>query len=152
MKDKSSGTGRLATGTMPPDSDGLGAIVGDNFAIGAVPEVNGEGAVEERGYVPTRHELMIIARYWLKEVRTIEFDWFFCGCFGSTDMRVRPYGYRRLRRIEQILGADAIEILDREINSEFEAEVGPRLWKMFLEGEEPERDQRGVPVLPPLPD
>jgi hypothetical protein len=124
--------------------------MGGNLTVGAVPEVNGEGAVEERGNVPTRHELMIIARYWLKKVRTIEFDWFYYACVGSTDIRVQPYGYRRLGRIEQILGADAIDILEREINSELEAKVGPRLWKMFFKGEKPERDQRGVPVISPF--
>jgi hypothetical protein len=140
---------RLETEPLPSDSDGLGAIVVGNAVIGDVPEVNGEGALEENKFVPTRHELSILARYWLKEVLTIRFDCFVYAYSGSREIRVPPYAYRRLGRIERILGADAIETLGREVMSELEPKVDPRLWKMFLEGEEPRRDERGLPVITP---
>ena len=131
---------------LPPDSDGLGVIMAGNCRVGCVPEVNGEGALEENGFVPTRHELPILASYWLEKVLTLNFDWFYYRQTGSSEIRVKPYAYRRLARIEQILGADAIETLDREVMSELEAKVDPQIWKMFLNGEEPERDEHGVPV------
>jgi hypothetical protein len=134
---------------LTPDAEGLGAIAVGNFAIGVVDEVNGKGALEENGFVPTRHELSILARYWLEKVLTMQFDCFLYAESGSTESRVLPYANRRLRRIEQILGADAIETLDREVMSQREAKVEPWLWKMFVEGKEPARDEHGLPV-PPL--
>ena len=137
---------RMPPVTLPPDSEGLGAFVGDNHVVGAVDEVNGEGALEVNEFVPTRHELSILARYWLEKVLTINFDWFYYRQTGSSEMRVKPYAYRRLARIERILGADAIESLDREVMSQRAAKVEPWLWKMFVEGEEPARDEDGLPV------
>ena len=135
---------------LSPDSDGPGAIRAGNCRIGCVPEVNGEGALEENGFVPTRHELSILARYWLEEVLTINFDWFYYRQTGSSEMRVKPYAYRRFARIERILGGDAIESLEREVMSQRAAKVEPWLWKMFVEGEEPARDEHGLPVPTPL--
>jgi hypothetical protein len=134
---------------LPPDAEGLGAIAVGNFAIGVVDEVNGKGALEENGFVPTRHELSILARYWLEKVLTMKFNCFLYAESGSTEIRVLPYAYRRLARIGRILGADAIETLDREAMSQREAKVEPWLWEMFVEGKEPARDERGLPV-PPL--
>jgi hypothetical protein len=54
-------------GVLTPDSDYLGAFGCGSLVIGWVPEVNGEGAVEAKEFVPTRHELSIIARHWLRE-------------------------------------------------------------------------------------
>jgi hypothetical protein len=135
---------------LPPDSDGLGAIRAGNFRIGCAPKVNGDGgALEENGFVPTRHELSIVARYWLEEVLTLNFDWFCYRQAGGSEMRVRPYAYRRLARVERILGADAIKSLEREVMSQRAAKENPWLWKMFLEGEEPARDEDGLPVPTP---
>jgi hypothetical protein len=141
-------TARRLTGTLTPDSEGFGPI-GGLIGIGIVPEVNGEGALEATEFVPTRHELSIIARYWLKERVNVRFNWFCFGDSGSREIRIDPFAYRRLGRIKQILGEDAIQKLHDEVMSELEAKVDPRLWKMFLNGEEPERGEYGFPVLPP---
>ena len=80
---------------------------------------------------------------------TINFDWFYYRQTGSSEIRVEPYAYRRLARIERILGADAVESLEREVMSQHAAKVEPWLWKMFVEGEEPARNEHGVPVPAP---
>ena len=40
--------------------------LGSPFPIAAVEEVNGPGAAELAGFVPTRHELLELARYWAR--------------------------------------------------------------------------------------
>jgi hypothetical protein len=102
-------------------------------------------------FAPTRDELSILARHWLKEVRGLELDRFFSpGYYSGHDSRLRNYANDRLNRIEEFLGKVAMEKLDREVVAKFEAKTDPRLWKMMLEGKEPERDEQGFPVMPPL--
>jgi hypothetical protein len=83
-------------------------------------------------------------------VLTTELDCFFYAYSGSREIRVLPYSRRRLDRIERILGAETIETLEREVMSQVKAKVDPRLWTMFLDSEEPERDAHGIPMLTPL--
>jgi hypothetical protein len=134
---------------LAPESEGLGAFGNGFVVIGWVPEVNGEGALEVNEFVPTRHEVSIIARNWLREVRDIRFDFFCYRQSGSRETRVLSFACRRLDSIERILGEVALQQLDRDVMSELEAKVDPQLWKMFLTGEEPERDGKGLPILPP---
>jgi hypothetical protein len=127
------------------DSDWLGPTAG---FIGCVDEVNGPGAVLAREFVPTRHELSIIATYWLKVVRDFHFDWFYFQSTDSVAIRREPFARRRLGRIERILGEEAMQELNQKVTSELEANVDPRLWKMFVTGQKPARDEHGLPILP----
>jgi hypothetical protein len=143
---KQSIPGKAVIGTLTTDSEGLGAVGG---MIGGVDEVNGTGALEASGFVPTRHELAVIAEYWLRELLDIEFFSFCFGQTGSRELRLCPFAARRLGRIESILGETVVEGIERKVYSEQRAKVDPRLWKMFLNGERPQRDDNGLTIFPP---
>jgi hypothetical protein len=96
--------------------------------------------VPEQEFIPTCHELSVIARYWLRERLKVRFDWF---CFQQVggEWRIELLASRRLDRIGPILGAEAIQKLEREVRSELEAKY-PQAWKNFLDSEGPD----GLPV------
>jgi hypothetical protein len=52
------------THMVNPDSHGLGWYGNDRVVIGCVDEVNGPGSIEFPSFVPTRHELVQLAKYW----------------------------------------------------------------------------------------
>ena len=60
-----------------PDNDGLEPIVAGNCIIGGCSEINGSDAVACTEYIPTRHELLQLARYWYDTLLGIHLDWFF---------------------------------------------------------------------------
>jgi hypothetical protein len=143
---KTDSTEQPISRTLTSDSAGLRGLCGG--LIGGVYEVNGEGALEAPEFVPTCHELEVIARHWLRRAIDIEFFFYCTEQNGSTDDRVKSFARRRLGRIRQILG-DAYRKLDLEVKAEVGADVDPRLWKMFLNGVQPERGRDGLPVLHP---
>ena len=53
--------------TVNKDNESLHAWGNERFLVGYVDEVNGAGAVEVPDFVPTRHELIQIVRYWAEE-------------------------------------------------------------------------------------
>ena len=87
------------------NNEGLEPLGGSRFVIGYVDEVNGWGSRECPGYVPTRHELLVLAEYWAKE--GIESSRRLQMQPGSTDLRLHPFANQRLGRIEEILRGDA---------------------------------------------
>jgi hypothetical protein len=113
-----------------------------------VPEVNGEGALEAKEFVPTLHELSIIATYWLREVRKIQFDYFWNEELDIPEDLILSFGVRRVNRTWKVLGDDAMQRIERDVMSELAAEVNPELWKLYLSNEEPERDEQGLSVFP----
>ena len=99
------------------DNAALAPIVVNRFAIGHVDEINGEGAKEMPAFVPTRHELFVLAKYWIREIRQLEFFEFLSGQTGSREMRMIPFGWRRVERISKI---------DRSVVDAAVAEAGHR--------------------------
>lgn len=72
--------------------------------VGFVEEVNGPGAQEIPGFVPTRQALLLLAHHWEKKAIGIEMFCFTYGQVGSSDMRIQPYARRRVNRIMDLLG------------------------------------------------
>ena len=102
---------RFAPRIANSDNDLLGAVDG---LIGRVSEVNGKGAEEVSGFVPTRHELCVLVKFWMTEVLDYDF-WLFCyqqtcsqrsvaGRLGTDELlelphrSVRIQSSRRLRK------------------------------------------------------
>ncbi len=101
---------------MAKESEGLGPLVsepmgidGKRLAIGMVPGVNDAGATLVENFAPTRYELEVLANHYLEEVRAIEFDGEFLGSSGSYEIRMRPFAYRRLDAIWQVLGEESFK-------------------------------------------
>jgi len=63
---------------------------GNENAVSAVLRLdyNGPGTVECSDYHPTRHELTILARYWLDQRFDVATWCWFCACVGSSEMRI----------------------------------------------------------------
>ena len=65
------------------DSDFLQPLPAGPFVIGRVDRVNGAGAVEVP-FMPTRHELLQLVKYWAREILEIQYCWFLYESSGST--------------------------------------------------------------------
>jgi hypothetical protein len=98
-------------------------VVMPGASIGDVPWVNGEDAQGCPDYVPTRHELEVLARHWLQaELDVIR--WFEeTGCSGSTEWRTRVYANQRLARLEQVLGHETLDRIVDEVGEAWERQT-----------------------------
>jgi len=106
------------------------------FVIGSVDEVNGPGAQEIPDFIPTRHELIQLAKHWAREVVGIRWFEFVTGSTGSTEIRLRPYARRRIARIACLLGEDQIEAAVDEVYDQFRKECDEKSWDIFMNGDE----------------
>ena len=116
--------------------------------VGFVEQVNGPGAEECREFVPTKHELSVLAKYWIRERLNADWPVFCYEHYSSKWSRISDFAHRRLARIERILGREAFDAAEAEVKAEFASGVDPRLWNMFVTGKEPARDEQGLPILP----
>lgn len=116
------------------DNEGLFPIVGDRVVIGWVDEVNGEGAEELAAFVPTRHELRQLYKFWARQATEIDVDCFLYKQTGSTELRLRPYADRRVGRITDLLGPEECNLLWQDVESDLARQYGD-LWTAFKEGD-----------------
>ncbi len=117
-----------------PDSEGLGAIPAGPCLIGCVDEVNGKSAEEIPAFVPTRHELIQLVKYWIKEVLDLDFWWFLSQTTGSTEIRVRPFAIRRINRIADAVGDDQVRKAVRDVTDEYAQKASRDEWIVFQYG------------------
>lgn len=116
---------------LPHESDGLGAIGNGRIVIGYVPAVNGEEAVLVEDFQPTRHELGVLARHYLDEACSIEFEWRCSRQSGSYEIRMLPFAQRRLAAIREAIGEDVFGTAVADVEREWDAK--------FAEADECER-------------
>ena len=120
------------------DNDGLGALNMRGGRIGVVDEVNGPGATEVPGFLPTQHELLELVRYWAGIAIGIDWRWFVDECYGSEDIRLEPYAWKRISRIGDLLGEERVKKVVDEVYEEY-GETHKKHWNVFLHGTEEER-------------
>ena len=92
--------------------------------------VNGPGAREVPDFLPTRTELLELAKYWELISLDTEYFVFATGQTGSTEIRLIPYAERRVARIVELLGDDAVKAV-REVRNEFAKRVTTPTWEDF---------------------
>lgn len=102
--------------------------------IGHVDEVNGPGAMEVPQFVPTRHELFQLAKYWALTVLDMDFCYFCYQQTGSTEIRLGPFANRRINRIAEYLGASRVQEAWKAAEDEFAKTVDARDWHVFRHG------------------
>jgi len=124
-------------GKLSTDSEGLGAWGDKTFVVGHVSEVNGSEAYEEvPEFVPTKHELIQIAKYWF--LRQLENDFFFFvfAQTGSSEWRESVYASRRINRIAQILSEPELNQVIEEVERDFKREhkISDADWDTFKNG------------------
>jgi hypothetical protein len=127
------------------DTEGLGTVLvsGGAFIIGSVDEINGAGGKEVSEFVATRHELEQLAKYWAIERLEHDFWFFVCQQSGSSDWRRSVYIDRRLGRLREILGPEAMETIWKDSIASFRKRR-PKMtdedWRVFTEGTEEEKE------------
>jgi len=111
----------------------------ESCVIGYVDEVNGNSAAEVSGFVPTRHELIQLVEYWERKALEIEWFWFVSGQVGSSDTRQQAFARCRINRIWDLLEKEEIQQAIDRVYAEVGKDVDPRLWDVFLHGDEAQR-------------
>lgn len=117
-----------------PDSEGLGSHGNGKITIGSVSEVNGPDSVEMPGFVPTRHELIQLVKYWATLDLDQQFYFFLYTQTGSDDRRRGAFARRRISRIATILGEEEVQKAMQEAQREYSKKIDPRAWSIFMDG------------------
>jgi len=123
-----------------PDSEGLGFWGDGRFTVGYVDEVNGPNSAVMPEFVPTRYELIQLAKYWATIVIDLRFDYFLYTGTGSSEWRLDAFASRRVGRIGEILGQDEINKVIDQAYEEYGKERDPRAWSIFLNGTTQEQE------------
>ena len=116
------------------DNDSLLPWGNDRFVVGYVDEVNGPGAAEIPDFVPTRHELLQLVKMWVKEALGYEFFGFCHGLGCSSGSRRADYAWRRVSRIEELLGKEQLNETVEAAYAEFGKDHDQRYWEIFMHG------------------
>ncbi len=105
--------------------------------LGSVDEVNGPGAAEIPDFVPTRHELLQLVNFWVKETLGYEFyETFLFAQYCSSGSRLSAYAWHRINRIGELLGEERAEKAVEEAYAEFGKDKNPRDWEIFMHGDD----------------
>jgi len=123
-----------------PGNEGLGCWGNDKITVGHVSEVNGPDSAEMPEFVPTRHELVQLAKYWATLDLDDLFDFFLYGQTGSSEWRRVAFARRRICRIATVLGEEEVQKAVEEAEKEFSKTIDPRAWAIFKNGTPEERE------------
>src|SRR5262245_34262728 len=96
----------LETGEPTPESAGLGPLRRGVFCIGVINGVNDGGERLATSLTLTDDQLGYLARFYLEEIYTLDFDWEAYGQTGSRTIRMGPFARLRLATIEDAMGID----------------------------------------------
>jgi len=118
------------TTNMNADNADLQPMGLPTVCIGRVDIVNGSEAREVGGFIPTRAELVELAKYWEYTFLSRAYVVFSTDQIGSTDLRLAPFAKRRVTRIIDLVGIDGAEAV-QQVRDEFASRVGARAWKRF---------------------
>jgi len=126
------------------DSNGLGTMTaGRRFIVGSVGPINGEEGKEVPGFVPTLHELRQLALHWMLERIDHDFEWFAYQQSGSTEWRWSVFISRRLNRLVDSLGEEAMQQVRKDAIT-FYRQRYPKItdedWRVFTTGTEEEQE------------
>ena len=126
---------KAKTNVVNQDNESLHAYGNHRFIIGYVEKVNGSGAEEIPDFVPTRHELLVLAKYWTQERLEQEF-WCFCTqSSGSTEWRLSIYAGRRIDRIADLIAEEEVDCAENDAIAELGRKYGDSIfWSTFLDG------------------
>jgi hypothetical protein len=83
------------------------------------------------GYNPLPDELLVLAKYWMRRVLEVDYNSFLYQQSGSGE-RVGHFAMRRVGRIELLIGSEVIEAASDEVQTKFESEVDPELFRREL--------------------
>ena len=79
----------------------------------------------------TRHELMLLAKHWYRELTRIDLSWFQHQATSSSEWRTAQDAKRRLKQIRSSIGDDLFEQAVSDIDAEFREQLGEDEWRRF---------------------
>jgi len=97
--------------------------------------------MEVTEFSPTSEELLQIVKYWTTEVLKVEYlDHFLIGMHEGRDWKLYYLAIRRISRITELLGEEAVDQAIDEVYTEFGKIQDENLWNIFLFGTEEEKE------------
>ena len=78
-------------------------------------------------FVPTRHELIQLVKYWYGRLLDVDWYWFLYALTGSIEVRLRVFAYRRIGRAATAIGQEAVNRAIEEVREEFRKSTDKRL-------------------------
>jgi hypothetical protein len=112
----------------------------NNGVSGSVPAPNGKGC-DEFPFLPTRHELQQLVRYWAR--RILEVDWFqfIYGFSDPISWRDKALARRRIASIAEVLGDTAVRQEIEYVRHRFSLLCDQRYWVIFNSGTKEEKER-----------
>jgi hypothetical protein len=104
--------------------------------VGHVDEVNGPGACLVRGFVPTKYEVLELAKHWAEILIDLKY---FCWCYetyGSDWSRRMAFAGMRLKRMEKCVGEEEIRNVYDAAFEKFGKSCDHTLWAKYVNGEQ----------------
>jgi hypothetical protein len=89
--------------------------------LGHVEEVNGEEGREVTGFIPTRHELKQIVKFWYDELSYLHQKRVDFGVLGSSEYRTMAFGIKRIERARTVLAEEGVDKAMQEVDDRNEA-------------------------------
>ena len=134
------------------DTEGLGVMTDGRFMIGSVDEINGGGGQEVPEFVATRHELEQLAAYWWTERINHDWDYFVYQSSGSSEWRRSVYTNRRLNRLYDIFGQEAMDKVIDDATARWRKlyKISDEDWRVFTQGSDQEQDAWRLKKYPSL--
>jgi hypothetical protein len=108
--------------------------------VGYISEVNGPDSAEVPDFVPTRHELIQLVKYWATLDLEDRFYFFLYDQASSSECRRMAFARRRISRIATVLGEGEVQKAVEEAEQEFGKKADPRAWAIFKDGTPEEQD------------
>jgi hypothetical protein len=105
-----------------------------HFTVGCCGIVNGKGAEPFEGFIPTRHELLQLVKYWATtklENRWLEFQ---TGQFDATEASLILFAADQIKRISSLLGDAAVNEAVNEVKAQLHNKVSEEQWQIFVGG------------------
>ena len=100
--------------------------------IGHVDEVNGPGAGLVRDFVPTRYEVLELAKHWAEIQIDLEYFCWLHQTSGSDWSRRVAFAGMRLSRMQKCLGEEVIKKVYDTTFEEFGKRQNPDDWKKYV--------------------
>ena len=105
-----------------------------------VDEVNGPGAAEVPDFVPTRHELFQLLKYWHEVSEGNNYVFFRTGMMrADSETRLDFFAESRMSRIERLLGDKEARKAINESYEEFGKKQDQRTWDIYHSGNEEQK-------------
>ena len=126
---------KAKTNVVNQDNEYLHANGNHDLIFGYVEKINGSGAEEIPAFVPTRLELLALAKYWIQELLAQEFSCFLDQSSGSTEWRLSIYAGRRIDRIADLIAEEEVDCAENDAIAELGRKYGDSIfWSTFLDG------------------